>query len=188
MGNSAAICELQVITPQEAASQKDTHLLLDVRTPSEFQQAHIQGSESHPLGALDASRVASLAKEKSGTILICRSGTRAKMAAEKLAAAGVSNLRILDGGVQAWEWAGLPLVRGKASVISLERQMRIIIGSLVLLGVVLSWAVNPWWLLLSAFMGAGLVFAGVTDYCPLAMGVARMPWNTRGSEKSCCSS
>jgi len=178
----------KIITPQEASNQKNDALLLDVRTPSEFKQAHIEGAESHPLGSLDPAHIASLAAGKSQTILICRSGTRAKMAAEKLAAAGVPNLSILDGGVQAWEWAGLPLIRGKATVISLDRQMRIIIGSLVVFGAVLALTVNPLWVLLSGFMGAGLIFAGITDICPLSMLVARLPWNTGHGAKSCCTS
>ena len=175
------------ITPQDVEAQKNNYLLLDVRTPSEFQEAHIEGAESHPLGSLDPSQVAEWAREKSGTILICRSGTRAKVAAEKLAAAGVKNVMILEGGVQAWEWDGLPLIRGQAKVLPLERQMRILIGSLVLLGVVLAWAFHPLWILLSVVMGAGLVFAGITDICPLAMLVARLPWNTSSSQNSCCS-
>jgi rhodanese-related sulfurtransferase len=94
----------------------------------------------------------------------------------------------MTGGMQAWESEGLPVNRGKKT-ISLERQVRIAAGSLVFIGSLLGYAVSPAWIALSAFVGAGLVFAGVTDTCGLAMVIARMPWNNRkGSTKpSCCS-
>jgi rhodanese-related sulfurtransferase len=92
----------------------------------------------------------------------------------------VPNVLVLEGGVGAWESAGLPLVRGKETV-SLERQVRIAAGSLVLLGVVLGTYVAPAWFILSAFIGAGLVYSGVTDTCGMALVLAKMPWNTRGA-------
>jgi rhodanese-related sulfurtransferase len=82
----------------------------------------------------------------------------------------------VDGGTQAWEAAGLPIVRGQKT-ISLERQVRIAAGSLVVLGAVLGYFVHPYFIGLSAFVGAGLVFAGVTDTCGMGMLLARMPWN-----------
>jgi len=107
---------------------------------------------------------------------ICKSGSRAAKACEKMQAAGVGNALSIDGGTEAWERAGLPVVRGKAAM-SLERQVRIAAGSLVLIGLALGWFVHPYLYGLSAFVGAGLVFAGVTDWCGMGMLLARMPWN-----------
>jgi rhodanese-related sulfurtransferase len=99
------------------------------------------------------------------------------MAAEKLMASGLPNLSVLEGGVLAWETAGLRLIRG-TKVISLERQVRIAAGSLMFIGAALGYFVNPNWIALSGFVGAGLVFAGVTDTCAMGMLIARMPWNS----------
>jgi rhodanese-related sulfurtransferase len=152
--------------------------LLDVRTPAEFEEAHIEGSVSHPLTELDPRKVQSLAAARTNCVVICRSGNRAKQAAEKLAAAGVGSVQVLEGGVQAWEAAGLPLRRGRRTM-SLERQVRIAAGTLVFVGAVLGYFVSPAWIALSGFVGAGLVFAGITDTCGMGMLIARMPWNAR---------
>lgn len=161
-------------------------LLLDVRTPAEFGGAHIEGSVLHPITELDAGEVARLAAGKEACIVICKSGMRAGRAAEKLAAAGVRGVRVLDGGVDAWEAAGLPLRRG-VKVMSLERQVRIAAGALVFAGAVLGYFVSPAWIALSGFVGAGLVFAGITDTCGMGLLIARMPWNTRAIRASSCS-
>jgi rhodanese-related sulfurtransferase len=125
---------------------------------------------------------------KQACLIMCRSGGRARQAAEKLAAAGLSNLRVIAGGMQSWESEGLPVVRGRAT-ISLERQVRIAAGALVCVGSLLGYFVNPAWIALSAFVGAGLTFAGITDTCGMAMVLARMPWNNRkpAHKPSCCS-
>jgi len=105
-------------------------LLLDVRTPMEFEMAHIGGSVLRPLWNLDLNEIRKLAVGKNACVLICRSGKRANIAAEKLKASGLPNLSVLQGGVLAWDAAGLPLIRG-TKVMSLERQVRIAAGSLV---------------------------------------------------------
>lgn len=153
-------------------------LLLDVRTPAEFEEAHIAGSVLHPLTELDPSWVRSLAAERGSVLVICRTGNRASQAAERLAAAGFPSVGVLAGGVLDWEAAGRPLQRGQA-VMSLERQVRIAAGALVFAGSVLAYAVNAAWIALPAFVGAGLVFAGITDTCGMGMLIARMPWNNR---------
>ena len=154
-------------------------LLLDVRTPVEHRELHAVGVELMPLDALDVEEV----RRRCGdapVYLLCRSGSRARQAAERLVAAGLANCSVVAGGTQAWAAAGLPVVRDKTA-ISLERQVRIAAGLLVLLGVVLALAVHIAFLGLSAFVGAGLVFAGVTDWCGMGMLLARLPWNrTRG--------
>jgi len=168
-------------------AEKNLHgaLLLDVRTPAEYEEAHIEGSVLHPLTGLDVDRVKSLAGSKGGCFVICRSGNRAKQAAEMLSSAGVESIHILDGGMQAWESAGLPVTRG-SKTMSLERQVRIAAGALVFTGAALGYFVNPAWIGLSAFVGAGLVFAGITDTCGMGMIIARMPWNNRRPRGTCC--
>jgi rhodanese-related sulfurtransferase len=177
------------IAPSDARHKQSDSLLLDVRTPAEYSEAHIDGSVLHPLSDLNPEQVRQLANGKSTCILVCRSGNRAKQAAEKLNAADLPPMRILEGGVQAWEAAGLPLTRG-AKMMSLERQVRIAAGALVVIGAVLGYFVNPSWIALSGFVGAGLVFAAITDTCAMGMLIARMPWNNRcsSSKGSCCAS
>ncbi|HYY28641.1 MAG TPA: rhodanese-like domain-containing protein, partial [Chthoniobacterales bacterium] len=111
-------------------------------------------------------------------LLICRSGNRAHQAAEKLKSSGLPSLQVLTGGVLAWAAAGLPLNRGAKSM-SLERQVRIAAGALVFIGAALSYFVNPAWIALPAFVGGGLVFAGITDTCCMGMLIVLMPWNNR---------
>ena len=148
--------------------------LIDVRTPAEFAEIHIDGSRLMPLDRLDPASI----KAAGPCVLICLSGKRADQAAQKLAAAGCENLAILEGGVTAWETAGLPVNRGRKT-ISLERQVRIAAGLLVVTGVILGTWAHPAFYGISAFVGAGLTFAGITDWCGMAMILAKMPWNQR---------
>ena len=176
-------------SPRAAREQQAESLFLDVRTPAEFEESHIDGALLHPLTELNPEHVKRHAQGKRSVFLICRSGGRARQAAEKLAALGLSGLQVMSGGMQAWESEGLPVKRGRAT-ISLERQVRIAAGAMVVIGSALGYFVNPTWIALSAFVGAGLVFAGATDTCGLAMVLARMPWNNRkpsAAKPSCCS-
>ncbi len=155
-------------------------LFLDVRTPGEFEQAHIEGAVLHPLSELNPEAVRQKASGKSACVVICRTGNRARQAARRLTGVGHQNVRVLEGGLQAWQDAGLPVMLGRKS-ISLERQVRIAAGTLVVIGAALGYFVHPAWMALSAFVGAGLVFAGITDTCGMGMLLARMPWNNRRS-------
>ena len=159
--------------------------LIDVRTPVEYREVHISFARNVPLDRLDPAAVSLDRTAPPGEPLyvVCRSGSRGRQACEKLLAAGVNACNV-EGGTLACVDAGLPVVRGKKAV-SLERQVRIAAGLLVLLGVVLGWAVHPAFVGLSAFVGAGLVFAGVTDTCGLGVLLARMPWN-RVAEPAAC--
>ena len=151
--------------------------LIDVRTPLEFREVHATVAKNMPLDKLDPAEVA---KSRNGSgdplYVICKSGARGKQACEKLVAAGQSNVVNVDGGTLAWEQAGLPVVRGQKAM-SLERQVRIAAGSIVFVGVLLSYFVHPYFIWLSGFIGAGLVFAGVTDTCGMGIVIAKMPWN-----------
>jgi rhodanese-related sulfurtransferase len=160
--------------------------LLDVRTPAEHAQEHVPGVVLMPLDRLDPAQVAStdgFGKDRPIYIL-CRSGSRARQAAAKLEKAGFAACTVVEGGTQAWVDAGLPVNRGASNVISLERQVRIAAGTLVLLGVLLSRFAHPDFIWLSAFIGAGLVFAGITDWCGMGLLIAKLPWNQRGAESS----
>ena len=114
--------------------------------------------------------------------LLCHSGSRAARAAEKLAREGFSQPIVVEGGTQSWVEAGLQVKRGTRKAISLERQVRIVAGTLVLTGAVLGWLLHPGFFGLSAFVGAGLVFAGITDFCGMGLLLARAPWNKRVTE------
>ena len=153
--------------------------LLDVRTPAEFSAQHAAGARSLPLDRLDAAAFLRERESADGrTIyLLCQSGKRATMAAEKLATAGCCNAVVVEGGTAAWAAAKLPCESTGRGVMSLERQVRIAAGGLVLVGVLLGWFVHPYFVWLSAFVGAGLMFAGITDTCAMGMMIAKMPWN-----------
>ena len=151
--------------------------LIDVRTPVEFREVHVEGARNVPLDRLDA---AALLKERNGSAseplyVICRSGSRGQQACEKFLQAGFSKAVNVEGGTLACVEAGLLVVRGKKTV-SLERQVRIAAGAIVLFGAALSF-VHPAFLGLSAFVGAGLLFSGITDTCGMGLILARMPWN-----------
>jgi rhodanese-related sulfurtransferase len=162
--------------------------LIDVRTPVEFREIHVPFARNVPLDRLDP---AAVTRDRAGApeqplYVICRSGSRGRQGCEKLIAAGLTSVVNVEGGTQAWADAGLPVVRGKKA-ISLERQVRIAAGLLVLIGVVLGWLIHPLCAGLAAFVGAGLVFAGVTDTCGMGLVLARMPWNrVKDAPAECC--
>lgn len=178
------------ITPNELEERRRQGRpveLIDVRTPAEYGEIHAEPARLVPLDALDPRAII---EARNGTkeeplYLICRSGSRGRQACEKFHAAGFTNVVNVEGGTLAWKQAGLPVVRGKKSV-SLERQVRIAAGSLVVLGTALGAFVHPAFLGLPAFVGAGLVFAGVTDTCGMGMMLARMPWNRAEPEAVAC--
>jgi len=178
------------ITPAELyekARQGEPVELIDVRTPAEYREVHAEMARLVPLDSLDpAALMSGRGSSAEPLYMICRSGGRGKMAVDRLRAAGYPNVVNVEGGTQAWEQAGLPVVRGKKT-ISLERQVRIAAGALVVLGTVLGAFVSPWFLIPSGFVGAGLVFAGVTDTCGMGMLLARMPWNRVAVESPSCS-
>ncbi len=167
------------ITPEELTQRKargESTNLIDVRTPVEYREVHVPFARNVPLDRLDPSEVLAGHPPDEPLYVVCRSGSRASKACESIIDAGFPNVVNVTGGTQAWEAAGYPVVRGQKS-ISLERQVRIAAGVLVLLGALLGYFVNIQFLWLSAFVGAGLTFAGITDTCGMGMLLARMPWN-----------
>lgn len=173
-------------TIRPAALQKllsaDSSLpLLDVRTPVEFDEVHVDQAMNEPLDELRPGALVESGKipKDQPFYIFCRSGGRAGKAADKFNAEGFSNAVVVEGGTLAWIEAGLPVNRGQSKVISLERQVRIAAGGLVLTGFILSWLLHPAFIWLSAFVGAGLVFAGITDFCGMGLLLAKAPWNKR---------
>ena len=149
--------------------------VIDVREFSEFNSERIADAQLMPLSNFE--KHADEIDHTKPVYLMCRSGNRAKNAAEKLASKGFTDIHVIEGGMVAWAGANLPVVKGESKVWSLERQVRFAAGLFVLTGVVLSVFVSPYLLLISAFVGAGLMFSAVTDTCGMGMVLARMPWN-----------
>lgn len=158
--------------------------LLDVRTPAEFEEAHIAGSKLAPLDSLNPGHVSSSFDPEQPIYVVCRSGNRAQRAIQQLQTAGFDSVVLLNGGINAWSEHDLPLNRGKETM-GLERQVRIAAGVLIAVGALLGFLVNPLWHLMSAFVGVGLAFAGLTNSCAMGMLIAKMPWNQRGSAGIC---
>ena len=158
--------------------------LIDVGSPAEFGRVHARGAESIPLDRLRGDR---LAVERAGEPIyfICQSGARSAKACEKMLAAGFATAYSIEGGTAAWEAAGMPVERGTSRMISLERQVRIAAGGIVGIGVILTLEVSRAFLVIPAFVGCGLIFAGITDYCGMGMLLARMPWNNRMGATAC---
>jgi rhodanese-related sulfurtransferase len=173
--------DLPTISPQQLQARQRSGAaleLIDVRTPVEFREVHLAGAQNIPLDQLDPR---ALMEARSGAsdeplYVICRSGGRGAQACAQFHAQGFAQVVNVEGGTLACEQAGLPVTRGQATM-ALERQVRIAAGTLVLLGAVLAWLVHPGLIALSALVGAGLIFSGVTDTCGMGLLLARMPWN-----------
>ena len=170
---------VQTISPKELADRKEqgeTINLIDVRTPVEYREVHVEFARNVPLDQLNPTDALAGHDEDEPLYVICRSGSRAAKACDAIGEAGFHNVVNVEGGTQAWEEAGYSVVRGKKA-ISLERQVRIVAGLMVLIGALLAYFVDINFVWLSAFIGAGLTFAGITDTCGMGMMLAKMPWN-----------
>lgn len=147
--------------------------LIDVREPMEFATGHIAGSLNVPLARLQQADLPS-----GPLVLICQSGNRSAKGVQTLLERGYAYpVTDLEGGLPSWQQAGLPVRKLKNAPLPLMRQVQIAAGSLVLLGLILGTWVAPAWILLTWFVGAGLVFAGVSGFCGMARLLALMPWN-----------
>jgi len=168
---------LKTITPAEAARLlRDGATLVDIREPDEQARERISGARNLPLSRLESAELAM--RDGEPVLFHCRSGARTQGNAARLAAkAGLREAYAIEGGLEAWKRAGLPVVQDSRQPIELMRQVQIAAGSLVLLGVLLGAFVAPAFLALSGFVGAGLVFAGVSGTCGLARVLRLMPWN-----------
>lgn len=170
--------EINTLTVKETSERLSapSAVLIDVRTPGEFSRKHAANAINLPLDTISVEKVKSATDGATEFYLICQGGKRSLAACEKLCSAGLQNITNVEGGTNAWVEAGLPVVTGKG-VISIERQVRIGAGVLVFAGVLLGALLSPYWLILPGFVGAGLVFAGITDFCGMGMVLAKMPWN-----------
>lgn len=155
--------------------------LIDVREPVEYAGEHITGSKLHPLSQFDPYQFSP--ENQAKLVLYCQSSNRSRQAAQKLTQAGFTEVGHLTGGITAWKNAGYPTEKSRNAPISLFRQVQIVAGSLVFLGTLLGAFVSPYFLLLSGFVGAGLVFAGVTNTCAMGMLLAKLPYNQQSGQK-----
>lgn len=170
---------LDVQTLQERLTADTAPRVLDVRTPAEFETSHIPGAYNVPLDTLREHRAELRRHLDEDVVLVCRSGARAAQAEEALAGVGLPGLRVLDGGMVAWESAGAPVNRGRETW-ELERQVRLVAGTLVAAGVLGSVKV-PALKWVAGAIGAGLTGAALTNTCAMGMALSKMPWNRTAS-------
>ena len=150
-----------------------------MRTPVEFAEVHVPQARNVPLDELQAG-LAPAAAKTSRFICFAAAASAPRKQRKNWRSEGFAQPIVVEGGTLAWIEANLPVTRSAVKVISLERQVRIAAGSLVLTGVLLGWFVHRGFFGLSAFVGAGLVFAGITDFCGMGLLLAKLPWNKRG--------
>lgn len=152
-------------------------ILIDVREPSEYARERIDGARLVPLPRIDNHDFGT--DRDNVAVFACRSGMRTTMYASRLLAKGFKETYVLAGGLDAWKRAGLPVECDETAPLDLQRQVQIAAGGLALLGAVLAWLISPWFLLLSGFVGGGLMMAGITGYCGMAHLLSVMPWNRK---------
>lgn len=172
---------LTPISPAELKARLDRRdaVLIDIREPDEYARRHVPGALSRPLSAFEAAHL----KLEPGrdVVFTCKTGMRTGANCDRLAATVDGDAYVLAGGVDAWAAAGLPVKDDKDAPLEIMRQVQIAAGSLVLLGVALGVLVHPGFLALSAFVGAGLTFAGATGFCGMATLLGMAPWNRRAA-------
>jgi rhodanese-related sulfurtransferase len=175
------VSNIQAISPSRAAELvRDGAVLVDIREKDEHAREFIPNARHHALSRIDTESPARAGD--SVLVFHCRSGARTRGNAARLASsAGNCRIYILDGGLDAWKKAGLPVTLDRSQPIDIIRQVQIVAGSLVLAGIVLGAFVAPGFYFLSGFVGAGLIFAGTTGFCGMARLLAFMPWNRRAS-------
>lgn len=187
--SNSTVCKQ--IAPAELAANAKEVILLDVRSPIEFETEHIANSINVPLSDLDG-RLEEVPRQGQ-LVVICRSGKRAERGAYTLLGKGYQP-RVLEGGLVAWRKAGLPVKEGK-KMLPIERQIQLIVGIGVLTGVLLGVFINPWFLIIPGFFGAGLTFAGLSGTCALGIMLGKAPWNkleissipAKSRKSDCCS-
>jgi len=167
------------LKPDEVDRRLSGHraVLVDIREPDEFARRHVRGAISQPVSTLEIGHLK--IEPAQDVIFTCRTGMRTNANCERLAAVVDGPAYVLEGGVDAWAAAGLPVEADRKAPLEIMRQVQIAAGSLVLAGVALGFAVHPAFFGVSAFVGAGLAFAGATGLCGMARLLAIMPWNRR---------
>lgn len=176
--------KVTTISPQRLYAVLDegkTINLIDVRTAAEYRAGHVAGARLIPLDQLDSKTLADNVQHAGAghdetLYLTCQSGMRAQQAAERLIDAGYHNLALIEGGTEAWKKAGLP-IRRCGNAISLERQVQIAIGTLLVLKVLFGFTIHELFFAAIPLLGAGMIVAGITNWCGMARLVALLPWN-----------
>jgi len=182
---------MKTITPADLNKLRESGTacaMLDVRTPAEHETIHVPGVHLVPVDDLDPEALAAtdgFGKDKTIYIL-CHSGPRAERAARKMEAKGFRDCVVVEGGTSAWAAAGLPVNQTGRQILPLNQQMQLVAGTMALAGAVLAFLVNPAWVLLSGFVGLGLIVAGATGFCPMVIVLAKMPWNQGSKKTNCC--
>jgi len=169
---------MEMISPWDASElmKKDPQVkLLDVRSALEFTQVHIKDSINVPIDILSA-KINDLIQSKQSYIVLCRTGNRSPMAADMLIQAGFNKVKVMQGGTTRWHKEKLPIIKGEGG-ISLERQIRLIAGSLVLFGIITAWLLHWAFVFISVFVSCGLIYAGTTDNCLMGMLLMKLPYN-----------
>lgn len=156
--------------------QDEELMVLDVRTPAEFETVHIHGSYNVPLDLLTEHTQELADRLPEHVVLVCQSGNRASQACQKLGASGFGAADVLDGGISAYESAGGDVVR-RGNRWAMDRQVRMVAGSLVLAGTLAGQLVHRRLGLLAGAVGAGLAYSALSDSCAMASVLSRMPWN-----------
>ncbi len=174
MANNTRIQEIDAQTLKQLLEDSAVKLV-DVRETAEYAAERIPGAKLHPLSQFNPDRLQSTSDQK--LVLYCQSGNRSAKAAQQCLEAGFASVIHVRGGISSWKNAGYDIEKSHNAPISLFRQVQIIAGSLVFLGTILSVLVSPNFLILSGFVGAGLVFAGVTNTCAMGFLLAKLPYN-----------
>lgn len=168
---------LTKLSPQEVQARlaAGRAVLVDIREADEFARAHVPGAQSQPLSAWEQAHLT--VDPDADVIFTCRTGMRTAGACDRLAARVSGEAFVLDGGLDGWTKAGLPVSEDRKAPMELNRQVQITAGLMILAGVLLGFTAAPGWFLLSGFVGAGLTFAGVTGTCGMARLLMLAPWN-----------
>ena len=169
--------ELQKLNAKTVSQRMNAgdFVVIDIREKDEYAREHIKGAISLPLSQLDKTPITIDAHQKA--VFHCRSGMRTDENCARLAAHATGDAFILEGGLNEWKKAGLPLAVNKSAPLEINRQVQITAGTLILLGVLLGFLVHPALFAISAFVGAGLTFAGISGWCGMALLLNAMPWN-----------
>jgi rhodanese-related sulfurtransferase len=170
---------LKPLHPHEVAKRMNAGraVLVDIREPDEFARAHVQGALSHPLSKIDTLGVAA----DQAVVFACKAGLRTAGNAPRLALCAGREAYVMEGGLDAWIEAGLPVEVDRKAPLEIMRQVQIAAGLLILAGVALGFLVHPAFFGLSAFVGAGLTLAGATGFCGMARMLGLAPWNRRAA-------
>lgn len=171
---------LKSISPQKARELLNQGaILVDIRSADEHAREHIADARHLPLDRLQQGVLQNT--KVSAVIYHCRSGNRTSLNANALAACAPCEAYVLEGGLDAWKKAGLPVQKVAGQPLELQRQVQIAAGTLIVMGALLGVFVSPWFYWLSGLIGAGLIFAGVSGFCGLARVLMMMPWNRRAT-------